>query len=77
MKPELVAIIVVAVAVVFSIISSVITSLYRKNVSEKKIGNAESKAREIIDEAIKTAESKKKEALLEAKEENLKTLLFS
>jgi ribonuclease Y len=72
-KPELVAIIVVAVAVVFSIISSVITSLYRKNVSEKKIGNAESKAREIIDEAIKTAESKKKEALLEAKEENLKT----
>ena len=73
MEPELVAIIVVAVAVVFSIISSVITSLYRKNVSEKKIGNAESKAREIIDEAIKTAESKKKEALLEAKEENLKT----
>ena len=73
MKPELVSIIVVAVAVVFSIISSVITSLYRKNVSEKKIGNAESKAREIIDEAIKTAESKKKEALLEAKEENLKT----
>ena len=73
MKPELVAIIVVAVAVVFSIISSVITSLYRKTVSEKKIGNAESKAREIIDEAIKTAESKKKEALLEAKEENLKT----
>ena len=73
MKPELVAIIVVAVAVVFSIISSVITSLYRKNVSEKKIGNAESKAREIIDEAIKTAESKKKEALLEAKEENLNT----
>ena len=73
MKPELVAIIVVAVAVVFSIISSVITSLYRKNVSEKKFGNAESKAREIIDEAIKTAESKKKEALLEAKEENLKT----
>ena len=73
MKPELVAIIVVAVAAVFSIISSVITSLYRKNVSEKKIGNAESKAREIIDEAIKTAESKKKEALLEAKEENLKT----
>ena len=73
MNPELVAIIVVAVAVVFSIISSVITSLYRKNVSEKKIGNAESKAREIIDEAIKTAESKKKEALLEAKEENLKT----
>ncbi len=60
MKPELVAIIVVAVAVVFSIISSVITSLYRKNVSEKKIGNAESKAREIIDEAIKQQNLRRK-----------------
>ena len=31
------------------------------------------KAREIIDEALKTAETKKREALLEAKEESLKT----
>ena len=30
------------------------------------------KARNIIDEALKTAETKKREALLEAKEENLK-----
>jgi ribonuclease Y len=62
---------VIAVAVAF--IYYFIATQIRKNVVEKKIGSAEGKAREIIDEAIKTAESKKKEALLEAKEENLKT----
>lgn len=33
----------------------------------EKIGTAEEKARNIIDEALKTAETKKREALLEAK----------
>ena len=45
---------------------------HRKNSYEAKIGTAEEKAREIIDEALKTAETKKREALLEAKEESLK-----
>ncbi len=45
---------------------------YRIKVYEAKIGNADVKAREIIDEALKTAETKKREALLEAKEESLK-----
>lgn len=45
---------------------------YHAKVGEAKIGNAEEKAREIIDDALKTAETKKREALLEAKEENLK-----
>lgn len=45
---------------------------YRKKVVEAKIGSAEAKAREIIDEALKTAETKKREALLEVKEESLK-----
>ena len=49
------------------------TNAYRKNVSEKKIGNAEEKAREIIDEALKTAETKKREASLEIKEESIRT----
>ena len=40
---------------------------------EKKVGNAEEKAREIIDDALKVAERSKREALLEAKEESLKT----
>ncbi|WP_408633825.1 ribonuclease Y [Parasporobacterium paucivorans] len=46
---------------------------YRKKYVETKIGSAEEKSREIIDEALKTAETKKREALLEAKEESLKT----
>ncbi|HHU74430.1 MAG TPA: ribonuclease Y [Clostridiales bacterium] len=45
---------------------------YRIKVYEAKIGSAEEKAREIIDEALKTAETKKREALLEAKEEALR-----
>ncbi len=45
---------------------------YQNRLNDAKIGNAEEKAREIIDEALKTAENKKREALLEAKEENLK-----
>lgn len=46
---------------------------YHVKVVEAKIGSAEEKAREIIDEALKTAETKKREALLEAKEESLRT----
>ena len=45
---------------------------YRKNVSEKEISSAEEEGTRIINEAIKSAESKKREALLEAKEEILK-----
>ncbi len=46
---------------------------YRKKVVENQIGSAEAKAREIIDDALKVAETKKREALLEAKEESIKT----
>lgn len=38
----------------------------------EKIGNAEEKARNIIDEALKAAETKKREGLLELKEETLR-----
>ena len=65
-------IVLIVVAIVVALISAFIATQVRKNVVEKKIGSAEGKAREIIDDAIKSAEAKKKEALLEAKEENLK-----
>lgn len=39
---------------------------------ESKVGSAEAKSREIIDDALKTAEAKKREALIEVKEETLK-----
>ena len=69
-----ITVIAVLIAVVLTApISAVIAMNYRKKVSEAKIGSAEEKAREIIDDALKTAETKKKEALLEVKEESIKT----
>ena len=67
--------IVVGVAV-FAILVTILIAAswckkYKKDVDEK-IGNADTKAREIIDNALKTAESKKKEGLLEVKEESIK-----
>ena len=56
-----------AAAVIFFLLGIV----YRKKVSEKEISSAEEEARRIINEAIKSAEGKKREALLEAKEEIL------
>ncbi|MBR6826492.1 MAG: ribonuclease Y [Oscillospiraceae bacterium] len=42
---------------------------YRKKVAEKEIGSAETEATRIINDAIKSGESKKREMLVEAKEE--------
>ncbi|MBR3971614.1 MAG: ribonuclease Y [Ruminococcus sp.] len=42
---------------------------YRKKVAEKEIGSAEQEAKRIISDAMKTAESKKKEAIIEGKDE--------
>ena len=62
----------IVMIVVCALIGFVAFSNYKKNV-ETTIGNAEDKAREIIDEALKTAETKKREGLLEIKEESIKT----
>ena len=67
----LVIIIVVAILISALIASLIARSLVLKSV-EKKIGNAEDKAREILDEALKTAEAKKREGLLEVKEESIR-----
>ena len=45
---------------------------HQQKVYDGKIGSAEEKARSIIDEAVVTAENKKREALLEVKEESLR-----
>ena len=63
---------VVVTLVVTAIVVYFITTAYHKKVTEAKIGNADQKAREIIDEAVKTAETKKREATLEAKEESIR-----
>ena len=64
---------IVVTFVIVAPLTWIIAVAYRKKVYEAKIGSAEEKAREIIDEALKTAETKKREALLEAKEESLRT----
>ena len=71
-------IIVAVVAVVATLLIAVpITSKVSVDNKVKKdaetIGSAEEKARGIIDEALKTAETKKRETLLEVKEESLRT----
>lgn len=69
---QMIIIAVVITLVVTAVVVWCISVLYQKKAANSKIGNAEEKAREIIDEAVKTAETKKREALLEAKEENIK-----
>ena len=69
----MVTIIAVVVALVIAIpVSIVCTTAVQKKSATSKIGNAEEQARGIIDEALKTAEEKKREGLLEIKEESIK-----
>ena len=64
---------IIATLVIVAPITWFISSNAINKRNDATIGNANEKAREIIDEALKTAETKKKEALLEVKEESLKT----
>ena len=63
----------IATLVIVAPITWLVSSFVQKKIHNTTIGNANDKAREIIDEALKTAETKKKESLLEIKEESLKT----
>ena len=64
--------VLVALAIAIPVTAYVAIS-YQKKITATTIGNAEDKAREIIDEALKTAETKKREGLLEVKEESIRT----
>ena len=55
-----------------AVLAVLITSNTLKKSAAKTIGSAEDKAREIIDEALTTAESDKREAALKAKEESIR-----
>ena len=66
----------IIIAIIATLVIAVPVSAYVANTRSKKameitIGNAEDKAREIIDEAIKAADAKKREASLEVKEETI------
>ncbi len=59
----------VIAAVITGILCFIAGIAFRKNVAEKEIGSAEEEAKRIINESIKNAENKKRESLLEVKEE--------
>ena len=61
--------VVIIIAVVVAALCFVLGITYRKKVAEREIMSAEEEAKRIINESIKSAESKKREALVEAKEE--------
>jgi ribonuclease Y len=63
---------IVVLIIAILITNKVSIAQYRKAL-EEKMGSAESRARQIIDDALKTAEATKKESLLEVKEESIRT----
>ena len=62
-------IIPIIAGIVCLVVGVVIGFYYRKSVAEKEIGSAETEATRIINEAIKAGETKKRESILEAKDE--------
>ena len=59
--------------VIAAVVTAVIMNQLEQKKADSKIGSAEERARSIIDDAVKTAEAKKRESLLEVKEESIKT----
>jgi len=59
-------------AIVVAVSAFLLGIAYRKRIAEAQIGSAEEKARTVIDDAIKAAEAKKREMMLESKEENIR-----
>ncbi len=57
------------VAVVLAVVFFLLGSSHRKNKAEKTIGSAEAEAKRILSDAIQNAEARKKELLIEAKDE--------
>ena len=68
--PILVTVVIAVVsAVVFGALGFVLGGIHRKKVAEAEIGSANEEALRIVNQAVQTAENKKKEAILEAKDE--------
>lgn len=67
---QTILIIAVVVLALLNILSFKLGALYRKKIAEAEIGTAEEKAKAIIASAQKDGEAKKRELMLEAKEEN-------
>lgn len=68
-KISLFVVIIVACVVVAAAVGIAVGIVYRKKVAEATIGSAQQEATRIVNDAVSKAESKKKEAILEAKDE--------
>lgn len=68
-KISLFVVIIVACVVVAAAAGIAVGIVYRKKVAEATIGSAQQEATRIVNDAVSKAESKKKEAILEAKDE--------
>ncbi|MBR5991244.1 MAG: DUF3552 domain-containing protein, partial [Clostridia bacterium] len=69
MNPGLAILLIIAAAVLFGVIGFVVGGEHRKRTAEAAIGSANQEATRIINQAMTVAEQKKKEAILEAKDE--------
>ena len=70
------SILIIVVAVVAAVVSGFVCffagSAYRRKTAEAKLGSAEEEAKRIVNDAIKAAEQKRKETVIEAKDEALR-----
>lgn len=72
MPPILVVVVVLVVAAVAGALGFYFGGESRKRTAEAKIGSAEEEAKRIVNDAIKAAEQKRKETIIEAKDEAFK-----
>ena len=72
MSPILIVVLVLVAAAVAGALGFYLGSENRKRTAEAKIGSAEDEAKRIVNDAIKAAEQKRKETIIEAKDEAFK-----
>ena len=72
MSPILTVVLVLVAAAVAGALSFYLGGENRKRTAEAKIGSAEEEAKRIVNDAIKAAEQKRKETIIEAKDEAFK-----
>ena len=72
MSPILTVVLVLVAAAVAGALGFYLGGENRKRTAEAKIGSAEEEAKRIVNDAIKTAEQKRKETIIEAKDEAFK-----
>ena len=72
MPPIITFVVAVVAAVVSGFVCFFAGSAYRRKTAEAKLGSAEEEAKRIVNDAIKAAEQKRKETVIEAKDEALR-----